>query len=112
MENKVKSTVTGVHPKTGEIHHMEFDGDAVCVVNIREEDDRVACDQCITGEVNANRAIALVKGLTGACRNLLKELPPIVAHIIMNELMNEMLGKMKDDEEEALKAYDEERYGS
>lgn len=96
MENKVKTTVTDIDPKTGEIHHMEFEGDAVCAVIINDKGDGVAAEECLVGSVNLDRAMAMVKGLTSACNHLLKELPPALSAIIMAEMMAEI---MHDPEE-------------
>ena len=109
MENKTKTTITGVNPKTQEIHHMEFEGDAVCAIIIDDKGDGIASQEVVCGTVNAERAIALVKSMTNACSNLLRELPPIISHMIMNELTHDLLKKMEDDEQEALKEYDARR---
>ena len=109
MESKVKSTVTGLNPNTGEVHHLDFEGDAVCLVVVNDEDESVQSTESIVGTMNLDRAMAMVKSLASACKHLLNELPPIVSHIIMNEMMNEILNKVRDDEQEALKEYDARR---
>lgn len=100
MENKVKATATGVNPKTGEIHHMEFEGDAVCIVTINDAGPGVSSEECLVGSVNLDRAMAMVKGLTSACNHLLKELPPALSGIIMAEMMAEIMAKPNAEKEE------------
>ena len=109
MENKVKITVTGTHPETGEIHHLEFDGDAVCAVILNDEEDRIRAEECLMGSVNLDRALAMAKGLSSACAHLIESLSPAVSRIVTMEMMQDILHKADDDEQQALKDYDERR---
>ena len=109
METKVKATATGIHPKTGEIHHLDFEGDAVCIVTINDKDDGISATDALMGSVDLDRALGMVKALAGAARHLLDSLPPALSTIITGEMMREMLGKMGDDEQQALKDYDARR---
>lgn len=110
MENLVKTVVEGIDPQTGENHKMAFEGNAVCVVTINDADGGVTSEECLMGNVNLDRAMAMVKGLTSACNHLLSELPRGMAHFIMAEMLSEVMGKIDDDEQEAVKSYDERRF--
>lgn len=101
METKVKATATGTDPKTGEIHHLEFTGDVVCIVTINDTENGVNSEECLVGSVNLDRARAMVKSLTSACNHLLKELPPFMANLIMAEMAAEIMGKADPEDEEA-----------
>lgn len=108
--NNVKILIEGVDPKTGETHKMNFEGDAVCAITIKDADGGVSAEECLMGSVNLDRALALVKGLASACRHLLDHLNPAMASIIMGEMLHEIMGKVEDDEQADLKAYDERRF--
>lgn len=101
MENKVKTTVTGIHPETGEIHHREFEGDAVCIVTLNDKDGGISAQDALVGSLDLNRAMAMVKSLAKASTHLLEELPPHISSIIQLEMLKEIMGDMKDEQEEA-----------
>lgn len=109
MENKVKATVTGVHPETGEIHHMDLEGDAICIITLNDKGEGIAAQDTLMGSLDLNMAMAMVKSLAGASSHLLDHLPPAMSSIIKMDMLREILGKMDNDEQEALKEYDARR---
>ena len=100
MENTVKTTITSTNPKTGEIHHMEFDSYAVCVVLLKDEGEGIKSQEVITGRWDLNRALAGVKSLASASSHLLEQLPPHISSIVKMEMLSEIMGKTKHEEEE------------
>ena len=109
MENIVKASVEGINPKTEERQTMAFEGDAVCVVCIKDQEDGFTAEQAIVGALNADGALALIKANINVCKQLLNELPPIVSGVIMSELFSDIMRKADDDEQAALRDYDARR---
>lgn len=105
MENKVKAMIEGVDSQTGEVVKMEFEGDATCVITVKDNDGGVGVEECLVGAVNGESAMALIKGMTSAVNHLLDNLPPILSAAIMAELFCDVMDK-KDQAEMAAEAED------
>lgn len=111
MENWVKVNVVGINPADDEKHEMSFEGSSVCVISLKDEGEEkgICAEQCLMGVMDGNGAMAMVKTLTDMCHRLIDSLPHAVSSAILAELFCDVMNKMDDAEEAAVREYDERR---
>ena len=83
----VKSTVTGKHPETNEEVIHEFEGEAICTVSVKHVENEgkmvVEVGNSIMGSMNGELAESMVEALMSACNEILKNVDPMLAALIL-----------------------------
>lgn len=89
----VKTTIEGVNPETNEKFEHTVESEVVATVAAKSGDKGVEITSMIMGGLSTRTSISMVKALTGMCKDILKNLDPLSAMLLMHELMNDEEGE-------------------